>query len=130
MRVWGASVSCYENLLSKQMRSMHEANVAFVLSPAAAGRPISPVPTENSKTKLNARSVFVLSLGVPVIIANTAGTVDTALPENIRQLRIGFPGASSIVDGDGIIKAEGGRGEGIIVGAIRLKGAPGQNDLA
>lgn len=73
------------------MCSMHEADVAFILSPAAAGSPISPGPAKNSKAKPDARSVFVLSLGVPVIVANIAGDVDTALPENLRQLRIDFP---------------------------------------
>ncbi|MDQ9171392.1 hypothetical protein Q8A64_13340 [Oxalobacteraceae bacterium R-40] len=77
---------------------MHEADVAFILSPAAAGSPISPGPAKNSKAKPDARSVFVLSLGVPVIVANIAGDVDTALPENLRQLRIDFPSSSSIVD--------------------------------
>lgn len=63
---------------------------------------------------------------MPVVVANTAARAATALHENLPHRRNGFPSSSSIVDGDGVVKAEGGNGEGIVVGAITLAASVGR----
>ena len=119
---------CYENLLFKHMRLMSEAHVDFMLMPAAAGKPASSASSSDHRIKekrkhqikKGARSIFVDSLGVPIIIANITEGRETALPENLPSFRTGFPNTSSIVDGNGVIKAQGGEAQGIVMGEITL----------
>lgn len=79
---------------------------------------------------VNGRAVFASTLGVPVIVANRVGPLETELPGNLPYLKSSFPGLSSIVDSDGVVKGELGEEEGIIVAEICLghraerKGAP------
>lgn len=114
---------CYENLLYDQMYFLHKENVDLLLSPAAAGRPKPFIPGDVKrfeKMLVNGRAVIASTLGVPVIMANRVGPLETDLPGILPYLRSSFPGMSSIVDSDGTVKAELGEEEGIIVADICL----------
>ena len=114
---------CYENLLYDHMCFLHRENVDLVLSPAAAGRPKPFIPGDVKrfeKMLINGRAIFSKTLGVPVIMANRVGPLETDLPGNLPYLKSSFPGLSSIVDSDGTVKAERGEEEGIIVADICL----------
>ena len=118
---------CYENLLYDQMCFLYGENVDLVLSPAAAGRlkPFIPGDVKRFENMLiNGRAVFAKTLGVPVVMANRVGPLETDLPGNLPYLKSSFPGLSSIVDYDGTVKAELGDEEGIIVADVHL----GHND--
>lgn len=118
----GVSI-CYENTLFDQMSFLYSGNVDFVLSPAAAGRPKPFIPGDVKrfeKMLINSRSVFANTLGVPVIVANRAGPLETDLPGRLPYLKSSFPGLSSIVDFDGTVKAELDDKEGIIVADVQV----------
>ena len=115
---------CYENLLYDQMCFLHRENVDLVLWPAAAGRakPIIPGDVKRfDKMLINSRAIFSQTLGVPVIMANRVGPLETELPGNLPYLKSSFPGLSSIVDSDGTVKGELGDEEGIIVADVSLR---------
>ena len=122
---------CYENLLYDQICFFQRSNVDLVLSPAAAGRPKAFIPGDIKrfdKMLINSRAVFSQTLGVPVIMANRVGPLETELPGHLPYLKSSFPGLSSIVDSDGTVKQELGDEEGVIVsdvciGANRKLGA-------
>ena len=118
----GVSI-CYENLLYDQMCFLYDHNVDLVLSPAAAGRPKPIIPGDVKrfeKMLINGRSIFAKTLGVPVVMANRVGPLETDLPGNLPYLKSSFPGLSSIVDYDGVVKAALGNEEGIIVADVHL----------
>lgn len=112
---------CYENTLYDQMCFLHRENVDLVVSPAAAGRPKQFIPGDVKrfeKMLIGSRAIFAKSLCVPVIVANRVGPLETDLPGNLPYLKSSFPGLSSIVDSDGVVKAELGDEEGIIVADV------------
>lgn len=114
---------CYENLLYDQMCFLHGENVDLVLSPAAAGRPKPFIPGDVKRFEnmlINGRAIFAKTLGVPVVVANRVGPLETDLPGKLPYLKSSFPGLSSIVDYDGAVKAELGDEEGIIVADVHL----------
>lgn len=115
---------CYENLLYDQMCFLHGENVDLVLSPAAAGRPKPFIPGDVKRFEnmlINGRAIFAKTLGVPVVVANRVGPLETDLPGKLPYLKSSFPGLSSIVDYDGAVKAELGDEEGIIVADVHLE---------
>ncbi len=98
--------------------------VDFVLSPAAAGNPKPFIPGDVKRFEkmiLNSRSVFAKTLGVPVVMANRVGILETELPGKLPYLKTNFPVLSSIVDSDGTVKAELKGEEGIIVSDICIE---------
>jgi N-carbamoylputrescine amidase len=114
---------CYENLLYDQMFFLHGENVDLVLSPAAAGRPKPFIPGDVKRFEnmlINGRAIFAKTLGVPVVMANRVGPLETDLPGKLPYLKSSFPGLSSIVDYDGAVKSELGDEEGIIVADVNL----------
>jgi len=114
---------CYEILLYDQMCFLYGENVDLVLSPAAAGRPKPFIPGDVKrfeKMLINGRAIFAKTLGVPVIMANRVGPLETDLPGNLPYLKSSFPGLSSVVDYDGTVKMELGDEEGIIVADVHL----------
>lgn len=118
----GVSI-CYEILLFNQMCFLHGKNVDLVLLPSAAGRPKPFIPGDVKrfeKMLINSRAIFSQTLGVPVIMANRVGPLETELPGNLPYLKSSFPGLSSIVDSDGTVKEELGDVEGIIVADVCL----------
>jgi N-carbamoylputrescine amidase len=120
---------CYENLLFDQMCFFYKENVDLVLWPAAAGRPKPFIPGDVKrfeKMLINGRAVFAKTLGVPVVMANRVGPLETQLPGHLPYLKSSFPGLSSIVDSDGTVKAELGDEEGIIVADVCVGHHPEQ----
>jgi N-carbamoylputrescine amidase len=114
---------CYENLLYDQMSFLYDENVDLVLSPAAAGRPKPFIPGDIKRFEqmfITSRAVFAKTLGVPVVMANRVGPLETELPGNLPYLKSSFPGLSSIVEYDGKVKAELADEEGVIVADVHL----------
>lgn len=114
---------CYENLLYEQMCFLYRENVDLVLSPFAAGRPKPFIPGDIKrfdKLLINSRDIFAKTLGVPVVMANRVGPLETDLPGKLPYLKSSFPGLSSIVDYDGTVKAELGGEEGVIVADVQI----------
>ena len=118
----GVSI-CYENLLYNQIRFLYSENIDLLLWPSAAGRPRPFIPGDIKRFDnmlVNARSVITDTLGVPVIMANRVGPLETELPGKLPYLKSSFPGLSSIVDYDGAVKAELGDEEGVIVAEVHI----------
>ena len=118
----GVSI-CYENLLYDQICFLYRENVDLILWPSAAGRPRPFIPGDLKrfdKMLITARSVIASTLGVPVVMANRVGSLETELPGNLPYLKSSFPGLSSIVDYDGKVKVDLGDEEGIIVADVHI----------
>ena len=99
---------CYENLLYARLRDLYHASVDLVLQPAAAGRPKPLISGDLERFDRMVRGIaphYAKVLGVPVVLANRAGSLDTALPGGAGDLVSSFPGLSTIVDSDGAVKA-------------------------
>jgi N-carbamoylputrescine amidase len=114
---------CYENTLFDQMSFLYREEVDLVLSPSAAGRPKPFIPGDTKRFErmlINSRAVFTKTLGVPVVVANRVGPLETDLPGYLPYLKSSFPGMSSIVDFDGSVKGELGDAEGVIVADIQV----------
>jgi N-carbamoylputrescine amidase len=115
---------CYENLLFERLNELYEASVDLVLQPAAAGRPKPFIPGDVKRfDDMLRRSApyYAQVLGVPVILANRTGRLETELPDGLPEFKSSFPGLSMIVDSDGSIKAELGEEEGVIVEDVHLE---------
>jgi len=116
---------CYENLLYDQMCFLYDEDIDLLLSPAAAGRPKPFIPGDIKrfeKMLIDGRSVTSQTLGVPVIMANRVGPLETDLPGRLPYLKSSFPGLSCIVDSDGTVKESMGEEEGVIVADISVGG--------
>ncbi len=118
----GVSI-CYENLLYERICELAAQSVDLVLSPSAAGRPKPIIPKdvqrlENSLKHI--RSLYAKTLGVPNVFANRVGRLETELPGMLPYLNSSFPGLSAISDADGLVLAELGEEEGVIVADIVL----------
>ncbi len=114
---------CYENLLYEQMSFLYKENIDLLLSPFAACRPRPFIPGDIKRFDdmiKNSRAIFTETLGIPVIMADRAGELDTDLPGRLPHLKSSFAGLSSIVDYDGTIKAELGAEEGVIVADVQV----------
>jgi N-carbamoylputrescine amidase len=124
---------CYENLLFERLRHLYQAGVDLVLQPTAAGRVTPMIPGDDLRFDRMVRRVapfYARTLGVPVVLANRCGRLHTPLPAGMGELDSCFPGQSSIVDGDGAVKAKLGKAEGVIVADVRLDPAlKGQRPL-
>ncbi|MEJ2454075.1 MAG: carbon-nitrogen hydrolase family protein [Candidatus Thiodiazotropha sp.] len=114
---------CYENLLYEQMCLLYHENIDLLLSPFAAGRPKPFIPGDIKRFDdmiRNSRAIFTETLGVPVVMADRVGELDTDLPGMLPHLKSSFSGLSSIVDYDGTIKEELGGEEGVIVADVQI----------
>lgn len=114
---------CYENLLHERIFELSNLSVDIVLSPSAAGRPKAILPGDVKRFEnmlIQWRSLYSSVLGVPNVIANRVGLLDTELPGMLPHLKSSFPGLSVITDADGIVLAELGDDEGVIVSDIHL----------
>jgi N-carbamoylputrescine amidase len=114
---------CYENLLFERLIELYEAVVDLVLQPAAAGRikPFIPGDVKRFDDMIRRSAPhYARVLGVPVILANRTGRLQTKLPAGMPDLKSSFTGLSMIVDSDGAIKAKLGEEEGVIVADVQL----------
>lgn len=114
---------CYENLLFERLNYLVQSSVDMVLQPAAAGR---LKPMRAGDLELFDRMVdrwaprYARVLGVPVVLADRAGQIQTPLPGGYGEFNSSFSGLSQIVDSDSSIKAKLGEGEGVIVAEVCL----------
>lgn len=114
---------CYENLLFERLNDLARAGVDLVLQPLAAGR---PKPFQPGDIQLFDRMIahiaprYAAALGVPVVLANRTGRIQTPLPGAHEDFDSSFPGLSQIVDSDGRVLAKLGNEEGVIVAEVRL----------
>lgn len=116
---------CYENLLFRRLSDLYRAEVDLVLQPMAAGRLIPFVPGDVQRfDSLVRRGAphYARVLGVPVVMANRAGTFDTPQAEGEPPIRSSFCGLSMIVARDGKVKASLGEDQGMIVAEVELGG--------
>jgi N-carbamoylputrescine amidase len=114
---------CYENLLFERLNDLYHAGVDLVLQPTAAGRVNPMISGDDLRFDRMVRRIPVFygrALAVPVVLANRCGPLHTPLPAGMGKLDSCFPGLSSIVDGDGCVKAKLGEAEGVIVADVRL----------
>lgn len=114
---------CYENLLYERLNHLVHSSVDLVLQPTAAGRlkPMRPGDIELFDRMVE-RIVprFAKVLGVPVVLANRTGRIQTPLPAGLGEFDSNFPGLSRIVDSDASVRAKMGAQEGVIVAEVRL----------
>ena len=118
----GVSI-CYENLLHEQICELSNLSVDIVLSPSAAGRPKAILPDDIKRFEnmiIQWRDLYSNALGVPNVVANRVGPLDTDLPGMLPHLKSSFPGLSVITSADGTVLAELGDEEGIIVADVHL----------
>ncbi|MDH3242802.1 MAG: carbon-nitrogen hydrolase family protein [Alphaproteobacteria bacterium] len=119
----GVSI-CYETLLYERLFELYRASVDIVLLPSAAGRPMSFIPGDIERfdrmVRLGAPH-YAKALGVPVVMANRTGPLQTKLPGVLPELKSSFPGLSMIVDSDGVVKAALGDEEDVIVADVHLE---------
>lgn len=114
---------CYENLLFERLSDLYRAGVDLVLQPTAAGRVNPLIAGDDLRFDRMVRRIprfYARALGVPVVMANRCGPLDTPLPAGMGELHSIFPGLSAIVAGDGAVPAALGAAEGVIVAAVRL----------
>lgn len=107
------------------MYFLYREEIDLLLSPAAAGRPKPFIPGDIrrfEKMLINSRTITSQTLGVPVIMANRVGPLETDLPGKLPYLKSSFPGLSSIVDSDGTVKESMAGEEGVIVADINMDG--------
>ena len=112
---------CYEGLLYDHMCSLYNGKIDLMLWPAAAANPKKFIPGDIERFEemlIKSREIYAKTLGVPVIMANRIGRLDTDLPGIFPHLKTNFPGLSFIIDSDGTLKEELGYDEGVIVSDI------------
>lgn len=114
---------CYENLLFERLDRLVQSSVDLVLQPTAAGRPKSFRPGDVELfDQMVARIAprYARVLGVPVVLANRAGRIQTQLPAGMGEYDSSFSGLSRIVDSDASVRAKLGEEEGMIVAEVQL----------
>ena len=98
-------------------------SVDIVLSPSAAGRPKPFIPGDVERLEdavKRWRYLYSDVLGVANVTANRVGPLETELPGMLPYLKSSFAGLSAITNSDGMVLAELGDGEGILVEEIEL----------
>ena len=114
---------CFENLLYAHLQELQQASVDLVLQPTAAGRlkPIKDGDIELFDSMIQRCAPYhARTLGVPVVLADRTGLIDTELPGGFGDFHSNFPGYSMIVDSDGKVKARMNAEEGVIVAEVLL----------
>jgi len=114
---------CYENLLYERICELTKLDVDMVLSPAAAGRAKPFIPGDVRRFEgmlIRGRYLYSDILGVPSVVANRIGPLETELPGMLPYLKTSFPGLSSIIDSNGTVLAELGEEEAVIVSEVEM----------
>lgn len=119
----GVSI-CYENLLYDRICELAQLDVDLVLSPSAAGGSKVLFPDDLKRTGdmlKRGRKLYSDVLGVPNVMTNRAGILDTDLPGSLPRLEGKFLGLSMIADAEGKVLASFGEDdEGVLVADIVL----------
>jgi N-carbamoylputrescine amidase len=117
---------CYENAFYERLSALHERAVDLVLQPTSAPSLMASLPFRKKDVAAFDRWIgdmpghYARELGVPVMMANKCGPFSTPLPAFFPHQQSVFPGLSTIVDCDGIVKGQLGASEGIIVTEVTL----------
>lgn len=117
---------CYENQLAYIPQMMYEASVDLLLMPHSAPTVLRTLlgdrqvkRYEDSLGELALR--YARLLGIPVVMTNKCGRWQSPLPGMPLHMEdSSFPGLSAIADSDGVLKAQLGDEEDVIVEDIRL----------
>jgi N-carbamoylputrescine amidase len=119
---------CYENYLGAHIRALANSSIDLLLQPTAAATPPVNWPVGKGGADAFNRMLrtlsqhYALALGVPVVMSNMCGPLESPLPGILGSLNTDFPGLSSIVDGSGEVVAILGSEEGTINGTVTLRG--------
>ena len=115
---------CYENLLYDRICELAELDVDFVLSPSAAGGSKVLFSGDLKRTDdmlKRGRKLYSDVLGVPNVMTNRAGILNTDLPGGLPHLQGKFLGLSMLADADGRVLTEFGEDdEGVLIAEIEL----------
>lgn len=118
---------CYESLLFQYIKEFYDNDVDFILQPASAPSPMAKFPLRQKDVYAfenmlkNGAQFYARALGVPVVVANKAGNINTPMPGGLPELNSHFPGYSSIADSNGELKAQlDGKSQGPIVAEVNL----------
>ncbi len=117
---------CYENVFYHRLRALHDGSADLVLQPTSAPSPMAALPLLKKDVEEYNRGIgdmpghYARILGVPVLMANKCGAFHSPLPAPFPVQHSVFPGLSTIVDGDGVVKGQLDGNEGIIVAEVVL----------
>ena len=118
---------CYENRLSFIPKLMYQQSVDLLIMPHSAPFLAKSFPLPGNLVEsyngllTGLASHYASMLGIPVVMVNKCGQWETPLPGLPFVIqRSKFPGLSTIVDSDGIVKAQMPDKEGVIVEEVRL----------
>ena len=125
---------CFENQLAYIPQLMYSQGVDLMLMPHSAPSPMpnpffprKAVESFNQNLK-DLAYYYAEMLGVPVVMTNKCGEWHSPLPGlPFLTQHSTFPGLSSIADSDGVLKAQLGREEGVIVEDVTLDPARKKN---
>ena len=127
---------CYENQLSYIPRMMCLQSVDLMLMPHSHPLPMQSFFARrkqidyflNSLRELAPR--YALMLGVPSVMCNKCGPWETGIPVLPFHREISsFPGLSTIADSDGVVKAQLGDEEAVIVADVTLDPSRRRHEL-
>jgi N-carbamoylputrescine amidase len=113
---------CYENMLSYMSQLMYTHSVDIMLMPHSAPLPMKSIFSPQKAVNAFNRNLkelavyYAKQLGIPTILINKSGKWETPLPyvPFLKQVSF-FLGFSAIADSDGVLKAQLGNEEAIIV---------------
>jgi N-carbamoylputrescine amidase len=120
---------CFDSHLASIARLMQEQSVDLVLMPHSY--PLAEKPSRLVSERDLARSKRIIQemaplyarlLGIPAVLVNKSGPWVSAVPGSFlpKPGSSKFPGLSTIADSDGVVKAQMGSEEGVIVAEVML----------
>ncbi|KAF1709250.1 hypothetical protein CSC70_10520 [Pseudoxanthomonas kalamensis DSM 18571] len=118
---------CYENALYDRYAELHDAGIDLYLRPFSGASFEARFPIrQRDADVLNAAlrdgtAETARLMGIPVLMANKVGRLQTPLPAGFPSQDIEFPGYSAIADSDGALLGQLMPGqEGVVIGTVRL----------
>ncbi len=118
---------CYENQLAYIPQLMHEHSADLILMPHSAPTPMQGFIYTKKRQELynnqllHTPKLLANLLGIPAIMVNKCGPWQSSVPWRILPAQnSSFPGLSSIVDSDGVVKEQMQNEEGVIIADITL----------
>lgn len=118
---------CLENALYERYSEIHDARVDLYLRPFSGASfeakfPIRQHDADVLNTALrDGTAETARVMGIPVVMSNKVGRLQTDLPGGFPSQDIEFPGFSAVADSDGKLLGQLGPGqEGVVVGTVTL----------
>lgn len=106
---------------------MHKHSVDILLMPHSVPTPVGgPLFPKNQvdlfhKHLAGLASLYSRVLGIPAVMVNKCGPWDSSLPGlPFLSQHSSFPGLTTVVDSDGVVKAQLGNAPGIVVEDVAL----------